>query len=358
MAHNINTVNGRASFFSTQKEWHSGQTQHEVVKGALTAEQAIIKAGMNWEVVKEQAVHPRSGELIDSYNVYRADTDTFLGSVGARYTPVQNVEMFDFMDRILGEDGAHYETAGVLGRGERVFITACLHDSIDVLGTGDKHESFLVSVGSHDGSTSVRTFVNDFRVVCSNTVQLALGANRGKGLSVRHTKNAITRLNSNITQLQLAKATFADYAEKLEVLARRVPTAEVLAKTVSAIFGIKNEDAEVATRTANQLTNVFELFEGNDNNAFPEFRGTAYNLLNAVTEYVDHSRPVRMTDGRLGQTETQMRQEAAVFGQGSDFKSKALDIILEMTEGARMKGATTYSITPTAGLLDSIIEAY
>lgn len=363
MAHNVEHVNGKASFFSNRHNAWWDSLGSCTVDGALTSEEAIVKAGMDWEVIKEQMVHPRSGEVINAFGIYRSDNDAFLGVVGDRYTPIQNRFQFSTMDAIIGSDtnGAHYETAGVLGKGERVFMLANMTDEYNIHGTGDIHRAYLAGVGSHDGSSSQRFFVTETRIVCQNTLQMALGKAGNAGIKVRHTANAESRINAKLGVMQSARKSFKDTMEKLEWLAeKRLDTATVV-RTIADIFGV-DATKELPTKTLNSINTIKELFETNDNDAFPEFRGSAYNLLNAVTEYTDHFKPVRMTGGREGQTIEMMRTDSAVFGLGSDFKSKALDIIIENAQGAPTRSLhKLYSVpspAPTDNVLDSILAQY
>lgn len=360
MAHNIEIVNGKASFFTNRvPAWHN---LGEVVDGAQTWEQAMKKAGLDFEVVKEQNVHPRTGELVNAYSIYRKDNDAFLGSVGERYTPIQNLFQFNTMDKIIGTDGgAHYETAGVLGKGERVFMLANLTDEYDIHGTGDKHKAYLAGVGSHDGSSSQRFFTTEVRIVCANTLQIALSKAGSAGLAVRHTVNAESRINAKLDLLKASRDAFKSTMEKLEWLAERKVNAEVVANTIAQIFGVTDLTKELPTKTVNSISQIRDLFESNDNDAFPEFRGTGYNLLNAVTEYTDHYKPVRMTGGREGLTIEQVRSDSAVFGLGADFKTKALDIILENTKTAPKRSLHKIHSAPApkgGKVLDAVLSQY
>lgn len=340
MAHNIEVVNGEASFFANRvPAWHNLGT---VVDGAKTWKEAIQLAKMNWKVKKEQDVHPRLKDddgkplLINSYSIYREDNDKWLGKVGDRYTPIQNEFQFSFMDSILGEEGEHYETAGVLGNGERIFVLANLASEHDIHGSGDIHKAYLAGMTSHDGSTSARFFTTEVRIVCQNTLEMALRGSKGSGVSVRHTRNAEDRLNARIKDLTEAKAVFSSTMEKLEALAERKVNGKDVQEILSRVFNVSDvEQEDIPTRTKNNIDFVKELLENNDKNTFPEFRGTAYNLLNSVTEYTDHFREVRMTDGRAELEKEEVRAESALFGNGANFKSKALEIILEATANAK-----------------------
>lgn len=328
MSDNIEIVNGVASFFSNRvPAWHG---LGEIVDGALTWEQAIEKAHMNWEVTKRQLSDPMTGNLVDTYGIFRTDTQRFLGNVGDRYTPIQNTFQFAFMDKILGEGNAHYETAGILGNGERVFMLANLSEEYDIHGAGDIHKAYLAGVGSHDGSTSQRFFTTEVRIVCANTLQIALSAAKGAGVSVKHTAKAEARMNNKVGILQAGRDAFASTMEKLEILAERKVDGAIVANTLAKLFNV-NLESELPTKTVNTFERIKELFEGNDNDAFPQFRGTGYNLINAITEYTDHFKPVRLTAGREGMDAETVRADSAMFGLGADFKRNAFDIVMDTT---------------------------
>lgn len=333
MPDNIEIVDGVASFFSNRlPAWHN---LGEIVDGALTWEDAINKAHMNWEVVKRQLSDPFTGNLVDTFGIFRTDTQQFLGNVGDRYTPIQNTFQFQFMDKVLGEGNAHYETAGILGKGERVFMLANLAEEYDIMASGDKHKAYLAGVGSHDGSTSQRFFTTEVRIVCANTLQIALSQAKGAGVSVKHTAKAESRINKKLNVLAAGRDAFVSTMEMLEILAQRSVDSTTVVKTIADLFGV-DAAAELPTKTINSINTIKDLFEGNDNNAFPEFRGTAYNLLNAITEYTDHFKPIRMTAGREGQSEEQVRSDSAMFGLGADFKRNALQLVIDNTANSSL----------------------
>jgi hypothetical protein len=147
--------------------------------------------------------------------------------------------------------------------------------------------------------------------------------------------------------------------DKLNELAARKVSKDSLMASMKRIFG----DFENATtkRIENKVNDVLHLFERNDNNAFPEIRGTAYNLFNAVTEYTDHSASVRHTGIKTGLSDMVIRSENALFGTAAALKENALDVILaETANDARhpiTRTMVSMAMDKTTSLLDNVISA-
>jgi phage/plasmid-like protein (TIGR03299 family) len=125
----------------------------------------------------------------NSFYTYRPDTDAILGDkLGAEYEVIQNVDAFSFFDSIVGGDGIQYETAGALGKGERIFITAKLPNYIKV-GNDDLIEQYLFLTTSHDGFGSITAAFTPIRIVCANTLNAAMQS-RNNSIKIRHTGTA------------------------------------------------------------------------------------------------------------------------------------------------------------------------
>lgn len=150
--------------------------------------------------------------------------------------------------------------------------------------------------------------------------------------------------------------------QKLNMLATRKMTREAMVSTLDRLFpATKSADGKPVetTRRTNILGDILKLYESNDGNQFPEQRGTAYNLLNAVTEYTDHYRSARNGE----------RAESAMFGSGDRLKTQTMEVLMETAKGLQEVQRVTYvpaSATParqmatvrTGGLLDSILSEY
>jgi phage/plasmid-like protein (TIGR03299 family) len=207
MAHNLNfnEQTGKHSFFSVkEKAWHNlGQ----IVQDYPTSKEALQFAGLDYTVAKRKlftfdSENEAANEDIEIkipeiavpnyFATIRTDNETVLGVVGKDYEVVQNIDAFSFFDAIVGGDGIQYETAGALGKGERIFITAKLPNYIKV-GNDDLIEQYLFLTTSHDGGGSITAAFTPVRIVCNNTLNAAL-RNHSNAFKIRHTANAKERL--------------------------------------------------------------------------------------------------------------------------------------------------------------------
>src|ERR1035437_1888576 len=193
MAHNIciNEETGKASVFVVKDPaWHNlGQ----VVDNALTAEEAIIQAGLDFEVNKRPLIYMSEdgttmNPIANKSAMVRSDNQKCLGIVGNNYTPIQNKDAFCFFDNLVNRSEAIYHTAGALGQGEKIWILAKLPTDI-VVGKDDLIKNYVLIYNSHDGSAAVTALLTPTRVVCSNTLASALYGATNK-VTVRHSINA------------------------------------------------------------------------------------------------------------------------------------------------------------------------
>lgn len=190
------------------------------VEDCQTAREVITKARLNFEVAKCEVIakmpirdysdealdrfkESEDGALIYGNNVYREVPNSFatyrtdynipLGNVKSKYTVVQNIDAFNFFDKAIGRDKAIWQTAGVFGKGERVFVSAKLPDNILVNGS-DPVETYLVFTNAHDGSSGVKILFTPIRVVCQNTLNAAI---RGATniITFRHTQSVHQKLD-------------------------------------------------------------------------------------------------------------------------------------------------------------------
>lgn len=312
MAHGFIDLGSKTTFV-TKKElaWHKlGK-----VVDAMTSKEAIELAGMNFEVklaplfagvetIKleetynyQNALRCGIGKLdeVSFYNAgkvegnfasYRTDTNHIFGVVGSRYEVVQNHEAFDFFDSIIGEGNAAYETAGALGNGEKIFITAKLPNKLIV--KKEDIDKYLLLTMAHDGSGSIQAMFTPIRVVCNNTLSMALGSANNK-ISIRHTKNARTKLDLAKKILGVVENQSNSLSEIFNNFAdARIDEAKIKA-VIQTSFGFKEEeDGTFTTRAANIMNDVLKYHEigvGQEG-----IRGTKWGVLNAITGYQQNTK--------------------------------------------------------------------
>lgn len=161
-------ANVESMFYVRETPWHGLGTR---VSEAPDSQRALIVAGLNWNVVQEP-VYTGEDERIEGYKVNVRDTDRkVLGVVSDRYKIVQNREAFAFTDELLGE-GVRYETAGSLQNGRKVWMLARMPHEYII--SGERISPYMVFFNSHDGSGAIKVALTPIRVVCQNTLNLAL----------------------------------------------------------------------------------------------------------------------------------------------------------------------------------------
>lgn len=252
------------------------------------------------------------------------------------------------MDHLVNSrDGAHYDSAGTVEGGRAVWGSIDLNESISV--GDDKTQGYLFFSTSHDGSGSHSYKLMGQRIICANQTRMAMSRKANSYFSVRHTQSANDRLADAHAILEALSAEFHSLEEKLHFLRTRKLTRDSAETIFDRLFPAADKDAP-STRRQNTLSAILERFEHNDGDAFPEQRGSALNLYNAITEHTDHFRG----------TNVEKRRISACFGQGAQLKEKALETItLEADSMPSMSNIVDVTVAQQAGggnLLDTIIE--
>lgn len=283
MAHNLNFKGGKASFASVGKAWHGlGQ----VLTERMTAEQALKFSQLDYSVIKIPSFVEYEGSQIATgeYSTLRTDTKQILGNVGGIYTILQNRDAFSFFDPIVDRDEAIYETAGALGDGERIFLTAKMPDYIQV-GKGDELELFVVFTNSHDGRTPAQAIITPIRVVCQNTLSAALKKG-GDRVTLRHTKNLEEKLKQAHQVLNLTSL----LKKELEQTFNHIRGVKIPENKVNAIFknflGMNVDDRMNSTRIQNQYTEISRYYHEGPGQT--KVMGTGWGVYNAMTGYISH----------------------------------------------------------------------
>jgi phage/plasmid-like protein (TIGR03299 family) len=218
MSHNIFELDN-PFYGSRNPAWHG---LGKVLDGQLTSAEALVQAGLDWMVGLEP-IQSFDGIVIPDcfvncrLDLPRDDNRRFLGPVGNRYTDIQHSEVARLGDAIIGESGAHWETAGSLKNGKIVWMLAQLPESQSVV--DDKLASYLLLRTSHDGTASLECLLTSIRVVCNNTLTAALRSTKNR-VKVRHTASAKVNIDEARRILGLAKDHFEEHSNRLTQLAR------------------------------------------------------------------------------------------------------------------------------------------
>lgn len=300
---NYNEQSGKHSFFSVkEKAWHGlGQ----IISDYPTSADALHYAGLNYEVEKwalyaydlknETTNEPH---VPNHFATVRTDTQEVLGVVGRDYEVVQNVDAFSFFDNIVGgNSGILYETAGALGKGERIFIIAKLPDYIKV-GRKDCIEKYLFLTTSHDGTGSITIAFTPIRIVCQNTLNAAL-RNHVNSVKIRHTASATDKLKEAHKMLGITSQLSTELEAVFNRWARVRITDPELKKLIQLAMCSNKEtyeklksgkNEELSTQFSNIVSSVFDYAMTAPSQQENTTKGTLFGAYNAVTGYYQNVR--------------------------------------------------------------------
>jgi phage/plasmid-like protein (TIGR03299 family) len=321
MSHNLLIQNGAASmFYIDEVPWHGLGTR---LNEPATAQEAITAARLDWEVLKlplyagaarikvpdRYAVVRRNGLVVDAKS-------PVLGVVSKEYTPLQNHEAFSFFDPIVGQEAAIYHTAGALGQGERVWILAKLPSTMRVAGD-DISEKYLLLSNSHDGKSAVQIKFTPVRVVCQNTLTLAL--NEGPAWRVFHHQDIHERLREANQMLGLIDTQFNHLETAFQAMAQVQMNTNRLTEYLSAVYPDPPEPQRKEMVKRDRLWSQY-FFDQGRGNRLPGVEGTLWAAFGGVTEWLDHHRTRQKQDQRLN---------SVWFGAASRIKQRAYAIAQE-----------------------------
>lgn len=263
----------------------------------------------------------------------RTDNNTVLGVVGKDYHIVQNREAFNFFDAIVGgDDGILYETAGALGKGERIFITAKLPDYIRVGNGDDVTEKYIFLTTSHDGSGSITAAFTQIRIVCQNTLNASL-RNMTNVVRIKHTSGAKQRIENAHKIMGLANT----LSSQLENIFNHWTTVKVTDIEVKKLIQLalcpnketldllkKGADDEISTMFKNKIDDAFQYAMLSDTQLMDTTKGTLYGAYNAVTGYFQNVRNYKNDEAKL---------QSIVLGGTAQIKSqKAFELCTDFAQ--------------------------
>jgi phage/plasmid-like protein (TIGR03299 family) len=300
MAHELESDKSFASF--REPAWHGlGTVFNEEVSTREMLELANLH---DWNVRLEEVEIPEGFASDKTYN-YVTRTNPFdrsqndiLGVVGERYRILQNEELFDFGDALL-DGGGRWETAGSIKGGRQVFGSLALEREtvLDPNGVSDKVNTYLLVNTSHDGSIAIQASVTPVRVVCANTLNLALGGgvgrNRGikQSFKIRHTQTAQGKIQAAREALGLANVYMDEFDKLAQQMIQQTVTNDQFVKMIELAYPQPEENKKGAQAKWQNKVDLLEyIYTGPYNDTIA---GTAWGALNALTERMDWHRSAR-----------------------------------------------------------------
>jgi len=329
MAHELESDKSFASF--REPAWHGlGTVFNEEVSTKEMLELANLQ---DWNVRLEEVAIPDGFESDRKYN-YVTRTNPFdrsqndiLGVVGERYRILQNEELFDFGDALL-DGGGRWETAGSIKGGRQVFGSLALEREtvLDPSGVSDKVNSYLLVNTSHDGSIAIQASVTPVRVVCANTLNLALGSGVGRNRSVkqsykiRHTQTASGKIQAAREALGLANAYMDEFDKLAQEMIQQTVSNDKFQDIIRMAYPMPEADKKGALSKWNtKLEQLEEIYVGQFNNTIA---GTAWGALNALTERIDWHR-----NGRKGSNEAVLAGASGFDPMVNAEKNRLLQVV-------------------------------
>ena len=302
MAHELETQNGVASFASFREPaWHGLGTVFTEEKN--TAEMLVAANLNNWNVrlVDVEIPNTLTSDKSYQYVVRTNPTDSsqtdVLGVVGERYHVLQNEDLFSFGDNIL-DGGGRWETAGSIRGGRVVFGSLALEREtvLDPNGVADKVKTYLLINTSHDGSIAIQASITPVRVVCANTLNLALGrTKKNKGIKqsfkIRHTQTANGKVQIARETLGLANAYMDEFDKMAKAMIEKQITAQQFNEIILAAYPKPDETKKGSLkRWENKIDLLNDIYTGEFNGMIAN---TAWGAFNALTERLDWHRSAR-----------------------------------------------------------------
>jgi phage/plasmid-like protein (TIGR03299 family) len=303
MAHNLEVENGEVAFaLRGAPAWHNLAnrifTKDEEVTTATMLEEAKLA---NWNVrlspltdhISESWNDVSEASLVIRNNPFNGGTDV-LATVGKRYKPVQNEELFAFADAIHDANAdCRWESAGSLKKGKVVFGTVDIPRTmvLDPQGANDETKLYLIVWTSHDGSVAVQAAVTPVRVVCQNTLNLAMKSAK-QSFKIRHTQSVEGRIQVARETLGLALGYFDEFEKEAQSLYSQSFTDAEFSKLIQTLYPKPDKDLKGAMKKwENKVVLLDDLYHNSPTNT--NIKGTKWGAFNAITERLDYYRSGR-----------------------------------------------------------------
>ncbi|EIL97357.1 DUF932 domain-containing protein [Rhodanobacter sp. 115] len=308
---------------------YAGETPWHGLGKKLSPHQPIgvwkANAGMDWQIEASDVRYITGNTNLGVINtfpeqkvLYRSDTKAPLAVVSKRFQVVQPGEILEFYRDLTEIGGFELETAGVLREGRKFWALARTGQGVNLKGR-DRVEGYLLLATACDGTLATTAQFTSVRVVCNNTLQIALG-NASGAIKVPHRSafdpEAVKR------QLGITVASWDGFVARMKALVDRPIDPDSVEGLLRRVLTYAGQDGKVPVVNEQAVANVRALYEGGGRGALmASSRGTAWGLLNGITEFVDFHRRARSDDHR---------RDAAWFGQGAQIKQRAWDEVMKL----------------------------
>lgn len=300
-----------------EKPWHG-------LGNRLVPDQSIEvwkqHAGMDWRIEESEVRYISGGNGVGVINafpeqkvLYRSDSKAPLAVVSKRFQVVQPEEILEFYRDLTATNGFELETAGVLRAGRKFWALAKTGQSTNLKGR-DRVDGYLLLATACDGTLATTAQFTSVRVVCNNTLAIALG---DTSCSIKVAHRSQFDPDTVKRQLGITVSSWDGFVARMKALVECPVDPDTVEGLLRRVLTYSAPDGKPAIVNEQALSGVRALYEGGGRGALmASSRGTAWGLLNSVTEYVDHHRRSRSADHR---------REAAWFGQGAQLKQRAWD---------------------------------
>ena len=274
-------------FYVRETPWHGLGTK---VMETPTSKEALSLAELDWRV-EQEPIYTETGNLISGFKANVRDTDQkILGVVTDRYKVIQNEEAFAFTDELLGE-GVRYETAGSLQGGRKVWLLA--HMPHEYIIAGERISPYLVFSNTHDGSGAIRVAITPIRVVCNNTLNLALNTAK-RSWSTIHTGDISSKMEEAKNTLFMANVYMDELGKEFDNLRKKKLTDKQVMEYIELLIPMDENG------TSQQKKNIIRLQDDMKMRYFdaPDLKdvgNNAYRFINAVSDFATHAEPLRKT---------------------------------------------------------------
>ena len=280
-------ANVESMFYVRETPWHGLGIR---VNEAPASRDALTLAGLDWSVIQEP-VYTETGELVEGYRANIRDADRrVLGVETDRYKVIQNREAFAFTDALLGE-GVRYETAGSLQGGRKVWLLA--HMPHEYIITGERISPYLLFSNTHDGSGAIKVALTPIRVVCNNTLNLALSAAK-RSWSMIHTGNIRSKMKEARDTLFMAEQYMDSLGKEFESLRMKKLSDKTVMDYIEILLPLEEDATPIQRKNIGRLREDMKLryFDAPD---LKNLGKNAYRFVNAVSDFATHAEPLRRT---------------------------------------------------------------